>query len=111
MNKKMKKSLLLPLAFAMLAASCGTSEVKTSSSVAVDDYAVTWVTPTGAPTLAFYDQGDNDKWPVEQKAREFDEKGNTIRSAGQLRSGDRITLRLSDGRARCLVDDVRRSTT
>ena len=62
MNKKMKKSLLLPLAFAMLAASCGTSEVKTSSSVAVDDYAVTWVTPTGAPTLAFYDQGKNEKW-------------------------------------------------
>ncbi len=58
----MKKSLLLPLAFAMLAASCGTSEVKTSSSVAVDDYAVTWVTPTGAPTLAFYDQGKNEKW-------------------------------------------------
>lgn len=62
MNKKMKKSLLLPLAFAMLAASCGTSEVKTSSSVAVDDYDVTWVTPTGAPTLAFYDQGKNEKW-------------------------------------------------
>ena len=40
-----------------------------------------------------------------------DEKGNTIRSAGQLRSGDRITLRLSDGRANCLVEDVRRSTT
>ena len=46
----------------MLAASCSTSEVKTSSSVAVDDYAVTWVTPTGAPTLAFYDQGKNEKW-------------------------------------------------
>lgn len=40
-----------------------------------------------------------------------DEKGNAIRSAGQLHSGDRITLRLSDGRANCLVEDVRRSTT
>ena len=40
-----------------------------------------------------------------------DEKGNAIRSAGQLHNGDRITLRLSDGRANCLVEDVRRSTT
>lgn len=40
-----------------------------------------------------------------------DEKGNTIRSAGQLSSGDKITLRLSDGRASCRVEDVRRSTT
>ena len=40
-----------------------------------------------------------------------DKKGNAIRSAGQLHSGDRITLRLSDGRANCLVEDVRRSTT
>ena len=39
------------------------------------------------------------------------EKGNTIRSAEQLHSGDKITLRLSDGRASCLVEDVRRSTT
>ena len=40
-----------------------------------------------------------------------DEKGNSIRSAGQLHSGDKITLRLSDGSANCLVEDVRRSTT
>ncbi len=40
-----------------------------------------------------------------------DEKGNSIRSAGQLHSGDKITLRLSDGSADCLVEDVRRSTT
>lgn len=40
-----------------------------------------------------------------------DENGNTIRSIGQLHSGDRIALRLSDGRANCLVDDVRRSKT
>ena len=40
-----------------------------------------------------------------------DKKGNAIRSAGQLHNGDRITLRLSDGRANCLVEDVRRSTT
>jgi exodeoxyribonuclease VII large subunit len=40
-----------------------------------------------------------------------DEKGNSIRSAAQLHSGDKITLRLSDGSADCLVEDVRRSTT
>lgn len=40
-----------------------------------------------------------------------DEKGNSIRSAGQLHSGDKITLRLSDGSADCRVEDVRRSTT
>ena len=40
-----------------------------------------------------------------------DEKGNSIRSAEQLHSGDKITLRLSDGSADCLVEDVRRSTT
>ncbi len=28
-------------------------------------------------------QGDNDKWPVEQKAREFDEKGNLIHEFGE----------------------------
>jgi len=40
-----------------------------------------------------------------------DERGNSIRSAEQLHSGDKITLRLSDGSADCLVEDVRRSTT
>ena len=40
-----------------------------------------------------------------------DEKGKTIRSTEQLHRGDRITLRLSDGRANCLIEDVRRSTT
>lgn len=40
-----------------------------------------------------------------------DASGNSIRSASQLHSGDKITLRLSDGSADCLVEDVRRSTT
>lgn len=38
-----------------------------------------------------------------------DESGSSIRSAGQLHNGDRITLRLSDGSAGCLVEDVNRS--
>ena len=37
--------------------------------------------------------------------------GNTVRSARQLQVGDRITLRLSDGRAECRVEDVKRSMT
>lgn len=40
-----------------------------------------------------------------------DEEGNSVRSAAQLHCGDRITLRLSDGSADCLVEDVRRSST
>ena len=39
-----------------------------------------------------------------------DDRGNSIRSASQLHSGDRITLRLTDGSADCLVEDVKRST-
>lgn len=53
----MKKTILiLPFAFLALV-SCGSS-VGSSS----DDYAVKFVTPIGAPTLAFYDQGNNANW-------------------------------------------------
>lgn len=40
-----------------------------------------------------------------------DEKGNSIRSISSLSRGDKITLRLTDGSADCLVEDVKRSTT
>jgi exodeoxyribonuclease VII large subunit len=39
-----------------------------------------------------------------------DRNGKSIRSVSELRCGDRITLRLSDGSADCTVEDVRRST-
>ena len=49
----MKKQILaLPL-LAIGLASCGKSEAP---------YDFKWVTPTGAPTLAFYDQGSNANW-------------------------------------------------
>lgn len=44
--------LLFALAGAALLASCGNEE----------KYDFKWVTPTGAPTLAFYDQGENANW-------------------------------------------------
>ena len=50
----MKKEILA-LGLATLAlASCGGKES--------ERYEVKWVTPTGAPTLAFYDQGENANW-------------------------------------------------
>ena len=39
-----------------------------------------------------------------------DRNGKSIRSVSELRCGDRITLRLSDGSADCTVEDVKRST-
>ena len=36
-----------------------------------------------------------------------DSEGGCVRSAGQLEKGDRLTLRLSDGAAECLVEEVR----
>jgi hypothetical protein len=44
--------LLFALAGATLLTSCGNEE----------KYDFKWVTPTGAPTLAFYDQGENENW-------------------------------------------------
>ncbi len=67
----MKKEILA-LGFAALAlASCGggkeaSSESAVKSSDASENseaaYDFKWVTPTGAPTLAFYDQGSNKNW-------------------------------------------------
>ena len=49
------KTKILTLGLAALAlASCGNAKS--------DDYTIEWVTPTGAPTLAFYDQGNNENW-------------------------------------------------
>ena len=65
-KSKMKKQLLSLIIAAGLLASCGTTPVESSkeetSSTAVTSASVTWVSPTGSPTLAFYDQGDNEKW-------------------------------------------------
>lgn len=49
---KTNKTLIL-FATAALLASCGGS---------TEQYDVTWVSPTGIPTLAFYDQGENTNW-------------------------------------------------
>lgn len=49
-----KKTILLPI-IGMLLSGC-------AGGTAKDNYEVTWLSPTGAPTLAFYDQGDNDNW-------------------------------------------------
>lgn len=60
----MKKQLLTIIIAAGLLASCGTNPVESSkeASALVTSESVTWVSPTGSPTLAFYDQGENDKW-------------------------------------------------
>lgn len=58
-----KKSLIaaLPLA-AIFLAGCAMPGNSSSVSSSVDDYDVKWITPAGAPTLAFYDQGNNENW-------------------------------------------------
>ncbi len=49
----MKKTIVLaPLALLALASCSGNN----------NSYVFSWVTPTGAPTLAFYDQGENPFW-------------------------------------------------
>lgn len=55
------------LATAALLASCQGTQVsststESSSNSSKDDYQVKWVTPTGSPTLLFYDQGNNSNW-------------------------------------------------
>ena len=55
----MKKTLIaLTLSSALLFACSGGNNPSGSE----EDYAFSWVTPTGAPTLAFYDQGENENW-------------------------------------------------
>jgi hypothetical protein len=58
MNKK--AMFALPLV-ALALVSCNTT--KTSSSSSADTgYQMKWLTPTGTPTIAFYDQGANTNW-------------------------------------------------
>lgn len=38
------------------------SSSSSSSTSSTDDYKVKWVTPTGAPTLLFYNEGSNENW-------------------------------------------------
>ena len=52
---------LLPLA-AILLAGCATPGGTSSEISSATSENVTWLTPTGAPTLAFYDQGANANW-------------------------------------------------
>lgn len=61
----MKPRNLLPLFSSLLLASCGTTpeSVDSSASSSLDTIeTVSFATPTGAPTLAFYDQADNPDW-------------------------------------------------
>ena len=67
MNKT-NKVLMLLAATAMLA-SCGESSSTSYYSVDVS-YKVSWVSPTGIPTLAFYDQGKNENWVTYNDATE-----------------------------------------
>lgn len=61
----MKKSLFVLISTAFALASCGGAKPVSSlpsESESEPSHAVTWATPTGAPTLAFYDQGNNANW-------------------------------------------------
>ncbi len=60
----MNSKSLLYLVFVSLAlVSCGQGEPCNECSTLPDDhYEIKWVTPTGTPTLAFYDQGANANW-------------------------------------------------
>ncbi len=61
--------LLILLATSAMLASCGGAS--SSSSASVDpDYNVSWVTPTGIPTLAFYSQASNQNWTTYSDATE-----------------------------------------
>ena len=61
----MKKPLFVLISTAFALASCGGAKPVSSlpsESESEPAHAVTWATPTGAPTLAFYDQGSNTNW-------------------------------------------------
>ena len=55
----MKKIFLLIPVMMLALSGCNTNQ---NSSNNKDNYDVKWVTPVGAPTLAFYDQGENENW-------------------------------------------------
>lgn len=54
----MKKIILLIPVMMLALSGCNTNQ----SSSDKKNYDVKWVTPVGAPTLAFYDQGENENW-------------------------------------------------
>ena len=74
----MKAKSLVLFATAALLASCGGAPSESSSASSPsqassepsvpssassgEEYDVSWVSPTGIPTLAFYDQGENENW-------------------------------------------------
>ena len=66
----MRKEILALGAASLLAlASCSAPEASSAASGSSDgeassgtSYDVRWVTPTGSPTLCFYDQGGNENW-------------------------------------------------
>ncbi len=62
----MKKNVLMPLfAAALLLTSCGNADNNKSTSE-VDNYQPTIMTPSGAPAICFYDQGNNNKFSAEE---------------------------------------------
>lgn len=54
----MKKIFLLIPVMMLALSGCNTSQNQSNK----ENYDVKWVTPVGAPTLAFYDQGENENW-------------------------------------------------
>ncbi len=54
----MKKIFLLIPVMILALSGCNTNQSQSNKEV----YDVKWVTPVGAPTLAFYDQGENENW-------------------------------------------------
>lgn len=56
------KKHLIALGFIATLALSGCVEVVESEDSLEEPHDVVWVTPTGIPTLAFYDQGDNPNW-------------------------------------------------
>ena len=55
----MKKIFLLIPVMMLALSGCNTNQ---NSSNNKENYDIKWVTPVGAPTLAFYDQGENENW-------------------------------------------------
>ena len=80
----MNKKIVLFAASAFALASCGISITPVStesargsasasgtSGSAADNYEMKWISPTGIPTMAFYDQGANAKWMSTATPAEF----------------------------------------
>lgn len=54
--------LFLPLAFLALAGCAGSNSTSSAALSSEAAHDIHWLTPTGTPTLAFYDQGKNTNW-------------------------------------------------